>query len=88
MPGVWPVMDGGGGAVEVGGVLLEPLPGTGLPPAADVANWCYGNPVAERIAVTANTACLAHGLGAVSGCFERPRSALCLCVSRPRHRGR
>ena len=76
-----------GGAVEVGGVLLGPLPGTGLPPEAGVAEGCYGNAVAERLAVTTNTACCAGVLAVVGGCFERPHSALCLRVSRPRHRG-
>ncbi len=78
-----PVVDGGGGAVEGGGVLLGPLPGACLPPAAGVAEWCYGNAVAELLGLTTNTACFAGVLAAVGGCFERLWFALCLRVSRP-----
>lgn len=55
MPGVRGVVDGGSGAVEGGGVLLGPLSGAGLPSAAGVAEWRYGNAVAERLGGTLNT---------------------------------
>lgn len=66
MPGLWQVVDGGGGAVEGGGVLLGPLPGTGLPSTVGVTGRRYGNAVAERLAVTSNTPCFADELGAVT----------------------
>ncbi len=88
MPGLWKVVDGGGGAVEGGGVLLGPLPGAGLSSAAGVAERCYGNAVAERLAGILNTSCFAGEFRASGWCFERPRFTLCLGVSRSRHGGR
>ena len=49
------VVDGGGGAVGGGCVLLGPLPGAGMPSATGVAERRYGNAVAERLANTLNT---------------------------------
>lgn len=88
MPGVRAVVDGGSGAVEGGGVLLGPLPGTGLPPAAGVTERRYGNAVAERLTNTSNTPGSARKLRAFGWRFERPWFALCPGVSRPRHGGR
>ena len=55
MPGLRAIVDGGGGAVEGCGVLLGPLPGAGLPPAAGVTERRYGNAIAERLANPPNT---------------------------------
>lgn len=69
-----PFVDGGGGTLGIGRVLLGPLPGAGLPFSAGVAERRYGNGVGERLAVTTNTPCFAGGLMTDDGCFERPGS--------------
>ncbi|GGV74029.1 hypothetical protein GCM10010277_88000 [Streptomyces longisporoflavus] len=78
MSGVRSVVDGGGGAGEVGGVLLRPVPGAGLPAAAGVAFWCCGNAVGERLARTFNTPRFSRVLSPSGGCFQCSRLALCL----------
>lgn len=72
MPGLRAVVDGGGRAVEGGGVLLEPLPRAGLPPAAGVAERRYRNAIVERLSDTSNIPCFAGQLRVKSVRFERP----------------
>jgi hypothetical protein len=88
VPGLRAVVDGGGGAIEGGGVLLEPLPGTGLPPAAGVAKRRYRNAIAERLSDTSNTPGFAGQLETKPVRFERPWLTPCPGVLPARHGGR
>ncbi|MEU6991067.1 FAD-dependent monooxygenase [Streptomyces sp. NPDC046465] len=74
-PGVRAVVDGRGGAGQVGGLLLQPVPGAGLSAAAGVAFWCCGNAVGECPANISNPPFFLHGRSAIRvGAYSAPGS--------------